>query len=58
MVLRPLENGKILIFFETNLRYRLIRLFPKTVEQLNLIGKWENNEDVRKYSGRIQIVKS
>ena len=25
--------------------YRLIRLYPKTVEQLNLIGNWENNED-------------
>jgi hypothetical protein len=25
--------------------YRLIRLFPKTVEQLNLIANWENNED-------------
>jgi hypothetical protein len=24
--------------------YRLIRLFPKTQQQLDLIGKWENDD--------------
>jgi len=25
--------------------YRLVRVYPKTIEQLNLLGSWEHNED-------------